>query len=59
MKMTAKGVMNKGKVYIVMEGGTTTGSVDSVWDSAIAAYDRRDLVRKQGYLAEVIVRRVR
>jgi len=53
--MTAQGKMDKGKVYIVREGDY----IDSVWDSVDDAIARRDKVREQGFLVDVVVRKVR
>ena len=38
--MVAQGVMNKGKVYIVMEDD----GIDSVWSDSAAAIKRRDAI---------------
>jgi len=54
--MVAKGIMNKGKVYIVREGFE---SIDSVWDNSQDALIRKDKIQKEGYLADIVVRKVR
>jgi hypothetical protein len=55
----AQGVMSKVKVYIVIEGGRDSGSVDSVWSNSIDADNRKLLIQEQGFTATVIARKVR
>jgi uncharacterized protein Yka (UPF0111/DUF47 family) len=54
--MVAQGKMDKGKVYIVREGYE---AIDSVWDHAEDAARRAEQVRKAGYIADILVRKVR
>jgi len=62
--MTAQGVMNKGKVYIVLNDG----NIDSVWDHSEDAVARRDAIRQEDriqygssdtFTVDIITRKVR